>query len=797
MGHTQARLGKNHSLLLLAGVVMLMLSAMLGVTLARYQLSNDAKVELMAASKPRAAHLVTEDGMELDGSKWTLVGDTYTLPFWLSNWSAASICAEEDQNVTLRAIVTTASSAEETLVVLTVGTADKYIGTPEPIIEGTVAYKQYGPGTIYRFYNEIGEEVVWTLIGSQKSEISMSLAVSGGTPYTAFTLLPVNVAETAPSGSQYTYLETGSVWRGSIVPNDVKMGSKAFLAADEEDMFQFGTADGKDIFPIQNGDMVLLGPVDGTISLPLFGIPEDEDFQVEVSDSSWVQAKITENNTLVIQSNLKEEITVRVPVEKEPADQTGKDVENTGAGDVADSGTDDKDSTDSAEKQPEETGTVDGTETGGSTNDQGTTDGREMQPEEAGTTDGTEISGSTDDQGTTDGQEVQPEKTGMTDGTETGGSTDDQGTTDGREMQPEEMGTTDGTEISGSTDDQGITDGQGTQPEETDTVNGMETDGNTNEQEAQQGGNTEETGDTEMGDDADRDDLTGDAETRPGEDTGESPGNENDLPDGNDQTETEEKEFEEKIETIYRTAPITITVAWGQNTMVSFVVEPKYSEEPSGLVYLDEKLYTYHPLIPIALYTIGDDVTLQRNGEKFPAGTRYIIKEQRYILARENELRLPENIAALLDLSLAFAESGAPSVLQFTDGYRSRELKYCTLPIVAVDENPIVTGDMPLMIPMRYWWGSVIPEIKIEQLTTTDAGLIWTENTLISCSGDPDTGYIQMTPRGALSGTYKVSMVWKDALTEYYRIEFPFYVFYENGLAPRTSELYQCVRLTE
>ena len=91
----------------------------------------------------------------------------------------------------------------------------------------------------------------------------------------------------------------------------------------------------------------------------------------------------------------------------------------------------------------------------------------------------------------------------------------------------------------------------------------------------------------------------------------------------------------------------------------------------------------------------------------------------------------------------------------------------------------------------------MIPEIKIEQLTTTDDGLIWTENTLISCSGDPDTGYIQMTPRGALSGTYKVSMVWKDALTEYYRIEFPFYVFYENGLAPRTSELYQYVRLTE
>ena len=719
MGHTQARLGKNHSLLLLAGVVMLMLSAMLGVTLARYQLSNDAKVELMAAPKPRAAHLVTEDGIELDGSKWTLVGDTYTLPFWLSNWSAASICAEEDQNVTLRAIVTTASSAEETLVVLTVGTADKYIGTPEPIIEGTVAYKQYGPGTIYRFYNEIGEEVVWTLIGSQKSEISMSLAVSGGRPYTAFTLLPVNVAETAPSGSQYTYLETGSVWRGSIVPNDVKMGSKAYLAADEEDMFRFGTADGMDVFPIQNGDIVLLGPVDGTISLPLFDIPEDENLQVEVSDSSWVQAKTTGNNILEIKSNLKEEIIVKVPVEKEPTDQAGKDVEDTGAGDVADSGTDDKDSTDSAEKQPKETGAVDGTETGG------------------------------------------------------------------------------------STDGQGITDGQGTQLEETDTVNGAETDGNANdqsnmnEQEAQQGENTEEPGDTEMGDDADRDDLAGDAEMRPGENTGESPGNENDLPDGNDQTETEEKEFEEKVVTIYRTVPITITVTWGHDTMVSFVVEPEYPEEPSGRVCLDEKLFAYHPLIPIALYTPEGDVTLQRNGGKFPAGTRYTIEGQRYILARENELRLPSTIAALLDLSLAFEESDAPGVLQFTDGYGSRELEYCALPIVAVDENPIVTGDMPLMIPMRYWWGSVIPEIKIEQLTTTDDGLIWTENTLISCSGDPDTGYIQMTPRGALSGTYKVSMVWKDALTEYYRIEFPFYVFYENGLAPRTSELYQYVRLTE
>ena len=632
MKEIQAKTEKKHPLLLAVCLLVLALSSVfLGVTLARYQRAGDTEVALTRASVQPSVHLLAfEEDKPLRETRWTAVDDVYTLPFRLTNWDDPESCAEQTQNVTLRVMTTAASVQQPPKIRLTIRTTEEYTATPELVAAGSVAEKQYGPGLLYRFYNAAGEELQWTLPGGQNAEIPMHLFVSGGAPYTAFTLLTVCTAESAPD----TYLETGDLWRGNIAPGteeaDGEDDVEVLLAEDAAQEVTFYRADTGAELPVDDGDVVLLGTLNGEAKLTFFGIPEDAERSVEVSDPDWAIAEWTED-TLTIWSELQREVTV--PAETEPEDP------------------------------------------------------REEEPNTDGSQDGSD--------GGTDAPEADADA-----------------------------------------------------PETQSFI-------------------------VSAAEDSASESIIEDA-------------------DGSEEAPNV------KVVTLEREEPVTVTASWETDdtrTTIEFIIEPQYAdEETDGEIELAEPQY-YDPQIPIVLYVLHNDVTLGLDDDVFPAGTRYTVSGQQYILSQEDVLRLPADEAVMLDLSRTEQEPW-PELLRLTYDADEMALEYFELPVAAVDETPIVTGDDPLLLPMRYRWGEEEdPTVVLEQLDAESGEFVSTDS--FFWEEDEETGFVRLNPNGAPAGTYRVQMVWEDKHTEYYRLEFPFYVFYQNGLDPQTSEDYQRVRLTE
>ena len=56
---------------------------------------------------------------------------------------------------------------------------NNYTASPFAIIEGMVDYETYGPGWMYRFYNEAGEELSWPFVGGILQTREFTLTVTG------------------------------------------------------------------------------------------------------------------------------------------------------------------------------------------------------------------------------------------------------------------------------------------------------------------------------------------------------------------------------------------------------------------------------------------------------------------------------------------------------------------------------------------------------------------------------------------------------------------------------------------
>ena len=192
---------KKNFFLLMTGLVLLALTLSFGVAFARYQALYSVQVNLENTYSEDQAYLMGSNESYWSfgenfapANTWFYVEEenAYCLDFCLSNGDGPETYAERDQNVTLRVAATVADYSADrensTEVKLVVGN-EEYIGVAEPIIKGTVFWRQYGEGKIYRFCNEAGEEITWTLIGGQLFEIPMQLIVTGGEPNTVFTLM--------------------------------------------------------------------------------------------------------------------------------------------------------------------------------------------------------------------------------------------------------------------------------------------------------------------------------------------------------------------------------------------------------------------------------------------------------------------------------------------------------------------------------------------------------------------------------------------------------------------------------
>lgn len=185
----------RNSFFLIAGVLLVMTGLFLGKSYARFQEKQSLEMTLKgSAQKAEVYFRSTEKGSYAEAGSWEKDPDAeggYTLDFLLSNASGKNAYAERTQQVTLQVVATTADYAdtgENTEITLTAD-GQTYTGRGESIGQDTRLWKQYGDGRVYRFYNEAGEEVRWTLTGGRESNRVMNLQVKNGRAGAAYVLM--------------------------------------------------------------------------------------------------------------------------------------------------------------------------------------------------------------------------------------------------------------------------------------------------------------------------------------------------------------------------------------------------------------------------------------------------------------------------------------------------------------------------------------------------------------------------------------------------------------------------------
>lgn len=192
--------------LLMAGSLMLSI----GTTLARYRVENE-KTILFEPRAPIAAALgkMDENGVFVPTNElvWTPQTDgTKKLTFAVSNYIAGDTCQEENLLVRVRLVGSLAAWSEEetasfTLTdktVLEEGAPRNYTAQVMRIPQNTALYHAFGDGWVFRFLDESGEELAWTLEGGVLScvelDVTMDASSLTGTSLLQFQI----VGEIAP-----------------------------------------------------------------------------------------------------------------------------------------------------------------------------------------------------------------------------------------------------------------------------------------------------------------------------------------------------------------------------------------------------------------------------------------------------------------------------------------------------------------------------------------------------------------------------------------------------------------------
>lgn len=183
----------GHFSVLLPTLALLTLLLSLGTTYARLYAESETSIEIANAAEMEQAYLLSANDSPLEDDAWSWESDgSYFLRFWLSNADKPNNYVQKDLNVALRVVSTISETPAEVCLLASGG---EYIGEPKKITEGTLFWRQYGDGYLYRFYDGAGEELCWTLEGGQFSKTEMCLTVTGGTAGTVYTLMTVRAEQ--------------------------------------------------------------------------------------------------------------------------------------------------------------------------------------------------------------------------------------------------------------------------------------------------------------------------------------------------------------------------------------------------------------------------------------------------------------------------------------------------------------------------------------------------------------------------------------------------------------------------
>jgi len=182
-------------------VLLILVSIMLtvGVAFGRYRTELDPFEYWFAPRDPDSIYLwggkTGESFDPLPGS-WTVDETGSTMPFLVTN-GIKSEFSEKDVTFAVQVAATEGildgNNLSLELLVVDGENEPTYIAQAEKITEKTQFYNEFGEGWLYRFYDEEGKEMTWTLKGGEMSEFSGELQISGMIDSKYFSMLQLQI----------------------------------------------------------------------------------------------------------------------------------------------------------------------------------------------------------------------------------------------------------------------------------------------------------------------------------------------------------------------------------------------------------------------------------------------------------------------------------------------------------------------------------------------------------------------------------------------------------------------------
>lgn len=175
------------SAILLAGCAVLLV----GAAWARYQTREEIYLEYEVKEFP-GVYLWSLDesgALSEEAAVWAASAGGWTMDFYITNGLTAEDAAQGSQQVYIR-LLGALGLPEEAEVTLTVD-GETYSAAAQQIKEGTLLYQNFGPGQMFCFLDEDGNEPSWMLEGGGLSILTAQLEVQG--EITDTTLLQLQV----------------------------------------------------------------------------------------------------------------------------------------------------------------------------------------------------------------------------------------------------------------------------------------------------------------------------------------------------------------------------------------------------------------------------------------------------------------------------------------------------------------------------------------------------------------------------------------------------------------------------
>lgn len=166
---------------------------LLGVTYGRYRQEYPTTSYKFIADSSDSLTLggvITQDWIDKGlwpqiPSEWTLTDSGAQMEFSIRNCQSEKQYAKRNQTATVRLATGLGIGAPENIkVTLSYTQADETVtltGQAEAISDGSLLHKTYGEGWIYRFYDTIGNEKIFSLSGGQLSYQNLAIALEGTT----------------------------------------------------------------------------------------------------------------------------------------------------------------------------------------------------------------------------------------------------------------------------------------------------------------------------------------------------------------------------------------------------------------------------------------------------------------------------------------------------------------------------------------------------------------------------------------------------------------------------------------